>query len=47
MDYNEYESETGKRLQIASIGFIVIGSLSFVLAICMILFEEEWVAEIV
>ena len=46
-EYNEYESETGKRLWIASICFLVIGSLAFVLAICMILFEDQWVAKIV
>ena len=46
-EYSEYESETGKRLWNASICFLVIGSIAFVLVICMILFEDEWVAKIV
>ena len=46
-EYNEYESETGNRVWTASICFLVIGSLAFVWVICMILFEDEWVAKIV
>ena len=37
----------GERLQNASISLLAIGSLPFVSAICMILFEEQWVAQIV
>ena len=47
MEYNEYESETGNHLWIASICFLVIGALAFVSVICMILFEDEWVEKIV
>ena len=45
--YKEWESTTGERLRNASISLLVIGSLAFVLVICMILFEDKWVAEVV
>ena len=47
MEYKEYESETGNRLRIASICFLLIGALAFLSVICMILFEDEWVEKIV
>ena len=37
----------GNRVLVASICFLVIGFLAFVLVICMILFEDEWVEKIV
>ena len=46
-EYKNYELETGERLQIASICLLAIGSLAFVLAICLILFEDEWVDKVV
>ena len=46
-EYSEYESETGNRVLVASICFLVIGFLAFVLVICMILFEDKWVEKIV
>ena len=45
--YNTWASETGDRLQIASICFLLIGSIAFALAICLILFEDKWVDKIV
>ena len=44
---NKWTSETGDRLQLASISFLVISLIAFVLAICLILFEDEWVAKII
>ena len=46
-DYDEWVAGIGKRLRIASISFLVIGSVAFVLVICMILFEDKWVTEVV
>ena len=46
-DYDEWAAGIGKRLRIASISFLVIGSVAFVLVICMILFEDKWVTEVV
>ena len=45
--YNRWASETGDRLQIASIFFLLIGSIAFALGICLILFEDKWVEKIV
>ena len=45
--YNKWASETGDRLQTASISFLLVGSVAFVLVICLILFEDQWVAKIV
>ena len=45
--YNNWTTETGDRLQIASVSFLLIGSIAFVLVICLILFEDGWVAKIV
>ena len=46
-DYDEWAAGIGKRLRIASISFLVIGSVAFVLVICMIFFEDKWVTEVV
>ena len=43
----EWASETGDRLQTASISLLLVGSVSFVLVICLVLFEDKWVAKIV
>ena len=45
--FDEWTSKTGDRLQLQSIFFLVIGLIAFVLAICLILFEDTWVAKIV
>ena len=45
--YQEWASETGDRLQIASISLLLVGSLAFVLVICLLLFEDKWVGKIV
>ena len=45
--YTKWTSETGERLQLASISFLVIGLVAFVSAVCLILFEDKWVAKIV
>ena len=45
--YNNWASETGSRLQKASISFLLIGSIAFASAICLILFEDKWVDKIV
>ena len=45
--YMKWASETGERLQTASISFLLIGSVAFVLVICLVLFEDKWVAKIV
>ena len=45
--YNKWASETGDRLRIASISFLLVGSVAFVLVICLVLFEDKWVGKIV
>lgn len=45
--YNTWASKTGDRLQIASISLLLVGSLAFVSVICLLLFEDKWVAKIV
>ena len=45
--FKEWTSETGDRIQLASISFLLVGLVAFVLAICLIVFEERWVAKIV
>ena len=45
--YIEWATKTGDRLQIASISFLVVGFITFVMVICLILFEDKWVAKIV
>ena len=45
--YTRWASETGDRLQIASVSFLVIGSIAILLVTCLILFEERWVGNIV
>ena len=45
--YHTWASKTGDRLQIASISLLLVGSLAFVSVICMLLFEDKWVAKIV
>ena len=44
--FDEWTSKTGDRLQLQSIFFLVIGLIAFVLAICLILFEDTWVVKI-
>ena len=46
-EYDNWVARIGERLQSASISFLVIGFVAFVLVICMILFEDKWVAEVV
>ena len=46
-DYTQWASKTSDRLQLASISFLTIGFIAFVLAICLILFEDQWVSKIV
>ena len=43
----EWTQDTGDRLQAASLYFLTIGSVAFILAICLILNEDRWVAKIV
>ena len=45
--YKNWASDTGDRLQMTSISFLIIGSIAFILAICLILFEDRWVEKIV
>ena len=45
--YHTWASKTGDRLQIASISLLLVGSLAFVSVICLLLFEDKWVAKIV
>ena len=45
-DYDQWVARIGERLQIASISFLVIGSVAFALVICIILFEDKWVTEL-
>ena len=45
--FKEWTSETGDRIQLASISFLLVGLVAFVLAVCLIVFEERWVAKIV
>ena len=45
--FEKWTSETGDRIQLASISFLLIGLVAFVLAVCLILFEDKWVAKIV
>ena len=47
MVYREWAQETGARVRIASISALVVGAVAFVAAICLILFEDKWVAGIV
>ena len=46
-DYNNWISDTGKRLWVASISFLVIGFFAFVSTILTYLFEDKVVAKIV
>ena len=43
----KWAADTADRLQVASISFLTIGFIAFVLAICLILFEDQWVSKIV
>ena len=45
--FNKWTSDEADRLQLASISFLLIGLVAFVLAVCLILFEDKWVAKIV
>ena len=45
--FKMWTSKTGDRIQLASISSLLIGPVTFVLSICLILFEERWVAKIV
>ena len=45
-EYLKLASETGHRLQVASYSLLMIGSVALVLAIFLILFEDQWVANI-
>jgi len=45
--YKEWASKTGVRLQTASISLLLIESVTFVLVICLLLFEDKWVAKII
>ena len=45
--FKTWTSETGDRLQLASIFFLLIGSVAFFLAVFLILIEDKWVANIV
>ena len=42
-----WTSGTGDRLKIASISTLALGSVAFVMVICLILHEDDWVARIV
>ena len=46
-EYKQWETELAGRLWIASISSLVNGGVVFVLGICLILFEDQWVAGIV
>ena len=46
-DYNNWMSETGWRLWIASVFFLFVGISAFVLTILIVLFEDKLVASIV
>ena len=46
-DYNSWMSETGWRLWVASVFFLFVGILAFVLTILIVLFEDKLVASIV
>ena len=46
-EYLKWASETGRRLQVASYFLVMVGSVELVLAIFIILFEDQWVANIV
>ena len=39
--------ELSGRLQIASMSFLVPGAFAFILTICLVLFEDQWVTGIV
>ena len=45
--FDNWTLETGDHLKLQSIFFLVVGLVAFVLAICLILFEDTWVAKIV
>ena len=45
-DFVKWASETGDRLQIASVSVLFVGVLAFFLATCLILYEDRWVAKI-
>ena len=39
--------ELSRRLQIATMSFLVIGAFAFILTLCLVLFENQWVTRIV
>ena len=43
----DWASGTGDRLKAASISTLALGSVAFVMVICLILHEDDWVARIV
>ena len=43
----DWASGTGDRLKTASISTLSLGSVAFVMVICLILHEDDWVARIV
>ena len=44
--YGKWASETGQRLQIASVASLVIGCVASALGLCLLLFEDKWLARI-
>ena len=46
-DYNSWMSETGWRLWVASVFFLFVGILAFVLTLLIVLFEDKLVASVV
>ena len=46
-DYTDWATEAGDRLQVAATLLLLVGSVAFVWAIHLILYEDQWVAKIV
>ena len=46
-EYLKWALDTGHRLQVASYSLLMVGSIALALAIFIILFEDQWVANIV
>ena len=46
-DYTDWAAEAGDRLQVAATLLLLVGSVAFVWAIHLILYEDQWVAKIV
>ena len=47
LEYIEWVAKLSARVQMASIVLLIVGTVAFLLTMCLILFEDRWVASIV